>query len=357
MRPSTFFRSSSLLLNQGRKFSSALKEIDENFLEIRVPKNIAEEFYHRSESYYKGLNGNFKPFSQKEFYQCSKELEDVILKNDPRFLDALEEAKQMNPFLILASGIKVPNISEKEIPTDVPQMNSNKNLLKTIRLAEASSAAYSHLLGFKSDDFLQGVVTGCIFATKDSEDKIGNYRSSVDLGWHNDSWRKGEIMPRISLLGIVGSKEAQTQFIPSQKIIEYFYKHEKADLLESLRNYCYVEEISEDYLEPQAKILDEKGKICFAEYGSFRSSFDPKFQEAVGFICKALQDIEPYKVSIMGGDLTIWNNEEGLHRRVNPNPSLTNKNDLVKKRLVVRRLGEHDNANQRNYYFDWLSML
>lgn len=352
MRPSSLQRFGSLLLKnarnpasaQVRELSSTLTRVDDNFLKLTIPKNISEEFYDKVEKYYTGLPGNLKPFSEKEFYQCSDELEEVIRRNDPSFLDTLAEVRGNDPFLTLTSGIKVPEISKAELPRTIPDFINNKDLQKTIRLAEASAAAYSHLLGFKPDDYLQGIVTGCMFATDVDKEKTGNYRSSADLGWHNDSWRTGDIMPKISLLGIIGSKEAETQFIPSSKIIDHFLTNGKGHLLESLCRYCYVEGATDDYLEPQVKILDKDGKICFAEYGTFRNG-DANFKEAITFLAQSLHEIEPYKVTLGEGDLSIWNNPDGLHKRVNPNPST--KANLVQERLVVRMLGDRADDKER----------
>lgn len=321
----------------------------EDVFKITVPTEVSKEFKRKIDLHYNSLSSrdfSLKEFKEKEGNLWREELRQIASLNH-EFSDKLQQAKEISPFSTIINGISLDAIDQKIIPKNQADLQ-NQDLMKKLRPSEISIIAYSGLLGISSDDYLQDRYTGFIFATEANKDKKGSFQSSkVNLGWHNDGWSSGETMPYVVLLGVTGNNKAQTQLISYNKIVDYFIKNNKINLLQSLNEYCEVVGVNE-YLPNTIKILDQETRtINFADYGNFhpKGGNPTTFIEAIEFLNKTLSKVEPSTTIINNGDLVAISNQHGLHRRVSTDtPEAT---DLVGKRLVARILGTKDSETNK----------
>jgi len=326
--------------SQNRKFSAKT---------ITVAKPVSEEFFRRTKSFYKfSDNVAMKPFSEKEAFYAHQELNDVILKHDPRMLDALQEAKEEDHAVTIVKGIELPEVKKSDVPR-FDYEAAEQSFMRMIRPAEAAISAYSIALGFLPDDHIQGKVTGCVFATEAQAFSQSSFQSDQKLAYHNDGWGIGNAMPYIVLMGLLGHKNARTQILPCSDIVNYLRENGREKYLEILNQDSYIEDYSSEFSIPlETVVLDSKtNKINFAEYGSFtpRSFSDGKmFYEGISFLRECLDKIPPIDLNIQR-ELVKINNAKSLHRKV-PDPSFKGNSveSFITNRLLLRFLGSSEGS-------------
>lgn len=299
---------------------------------IEIPKSVSEEFAHEIQKIYPSSNPalRVKPFSKKESEVWNAGLVKIIESNEPSFFEELKESQLTKPSATILSGITIPDFPKEQIPTALKD-EDEESLKRMARASEISILAYSSLLGFVPNDYVQGYLTSLIYTIAECSKDPSSYRSSsADLKWHNDGWKGGEPFPIVSLMGIIGNKSAKTKIISSEDIIEYFLNNNQKELLETLNQFCYTD--PDDYEYKQTKILDPKTRrIAYAQYGNFTPVHGSisKLEEAISFLNQALHEITPQTIEISTGVLALIDNLHSSHSREGD----------AQGRLLIRSLG------------------
>ncbi len=328
--------------------SGTLHKTEGRVAEIRMPRDIAEEFLGRVTKHYEAFEGDefsLRPLTTKEAEAGFTTL-DYLVGKDPYLAEAFAEARKDETLVSIVEGIAVPEVEKSEIPTKISDLRG-QSFMKQIRPAEIAIYAYNRMLGFKpynsSDIYGDGIVTS-IFATRSDERNDSSYRSSEELKWHTDGWSlDGFNIDEVSLLGIVGKEGIKTEVVFARDIIKHFKESGKDELLKILAGESLIEGADEYFSIPTQIIDTEKETISYAQYGRFKPenySDLGEFYEALLFLNEALKTLPSLSLELDKGDLLNINNEKTIHRKTNKKSTPDSSIDsAVGERLLLRQFG------------------
>jgi hypothetical protein len=310
---------------------------------INIPKSFSQQLVENVSVQIPQGSTIFKPTTLKNI-KSQEQMFDDLLSKFPEVKAQIEAVKKQS--IILIKGLKTPELEMPKIPQskfDVEKLYKYKEL----KIAEI-------IAGLMIEKFLNihemPESFNLIYPSQEDIDKTNSFSSNRELLWHADGWGSNP-QKNVALFCLVGNQSAITEVISSKQIIDYFVENKKEHLLQVLQENFYIKTGGEEYIYPQAPIIDEVGNIRFSEYGIFQktgSLEDIKIgNEAIKELKLALKTIAPaLSLSMQNGDLLIIDNLQNLHRRTTAegmpamNPSQANSRLLLRAVLDEWKRGK-----------------
>jgi hypothetical protein len=307
--------------------------INHGVSKIVVPREFSEELVKNISSQIPLGAKSFKP-TTLENIKSQQEMFDVLLEKFPHLKKQIADSKD-SP-IILMQGLKTPQLEMSKIPISLYDSDS---VFKHQEIKISEIVAGLMIKKFQNID-PQSQAFNLIYPTIEDIGRTDSFASDRELSWHNDGW--GSCLEKnVALFCVVGNDSAITEVITSQQIIDYFVENKKERLLKCLFEDFYIKSSGQEFMTPQAKIIDDKGNIRFSEYGEFEpATFGDNrknSEEAIKELKIALKKISPaLSHSMENGDILIVDNLQNLHRRITPEGSPSMHPSRGSSRLLLR---------------------